>query len=165
MLPRIRKPSPRGSALLLVVIILGVLAMLGATALQLAQQESTSVNQRINYQTLVNCAEAAERKLWSEVAVQGVASGATVKPTVIPGTNARLAVGHFDSDPNDTATVSLDDNFFQIGQSAASGGLQDNDATNTIRQGGFFGQPYMMYAHCTDSRGRKYEVELMVEWM
>lgn len=157
--------SPRGSALLLAVIVLGTLALLAAAGLRLAQQESVTVNQRIHHQTLIACAQAAEKKLWAEVAVRGTGSGVKVKPTVIPGANTRLSIGHYDEDPSDITEVALDDNFRPLEAAAASGGIEENDATNNMRMGGLFGQPYLMVAHCTDVRGRQYEVELLVRWL
>ena len=153
----------RGSALVLVTIILGVLALLAAAALKLAQQDSVSVNQRINRETLTACADAAQRKLMAEIALRGGPTG-TAQAVVVPGANTKLVIGHYDSDAT-VADVQLDQNFIPLGPAAASGGFDENDATNTMRMGGMFGQNYLTVAHCTDSRGRQYEVEVVVKWM
>lgn len=163
-----KSPPPRGSSLLLAVIVLGALALLAAAGLRLAQQESVTTNQRIHHQTLVACAQAAEKKLWAEIALRG--QGPTVKVDVskIPGANAHLAIGHYDSEfdsGGNIQSVTLSENFVPLEAAAASGGVEDNDATNTMRLGGVFGQPYLLVAHCTDARGRQYEVELMVRWL
>lgn len=160
---RPRVARQRGSALVLVTIILGVLALLAAAALKLAQQDSVSVNQRINRETLTACADAAQRKLMAEIALRGGATG-TAQAVVVPGANTKLVVGHYDSDAT-IADVQLDENFVPLGAAAASGGFDENDATNTMRMGGMFGQNYLTVAHCTDSRGRQYEVEVVVKWM
>ncbi len=153
----------RGSALVLVTIILGVLALLAAAALRLAQQDAVSVNQRIGRETLTACADAAQRKLMADIAAKDGPNG-TVQAVVVPGANAKLVVGHYDSDST-IADVRLDENFVPLGPAASSSGFADNDATNTMRIGGMFGRNYLTVAHCTDSRGRQYEVEVVVQWM
>jgi type II secretory pathway pseudopilin PulG len=158
--PRVARK--RGSALVLVMIILGVLALLAAAALKLAQQDSVNVNQRISRETLTACAEAAQRKLMAEIALRGGATG-QVQAVVVPGANTQLVVGHYDSEA--VVNVDLDKNFLPLGPAAASGGFDENDATNTMRMGGMFGQQYFTVAHCTDARGRQYEVEVIVRWM
>ncbi|HZN93941.1 MAG TPA: hypothetical protein VFB81_14615, partial [Myxococcales bacterium] len=75
----------RGSALIVTMIVLAVLTLVGMSSLQLAQADAISVNRQLNYRTLVACAEAAEKKLWAEYAVQG-GSLQQVMPLVIPGT-------------------------------------------------------------------------------
>ena len=160
----------RGSALLVVMVILAVLTLVGLSSLQLAQGDSVTVNRQINYRTLVACAEAAEKKLWAEYAVQG-GSLQTVMPLVMPGTQLPsgkgtvLSIAHYDSDsqgPN--VAVTFDDKAFKpLPAAAMSGGIQELDQTNTFRTS-LLGQPYLVIAHCRDARDRQYEIELVVRF-
>jgi len=160
----------RGSALIVTMIILAVLTLVGMSSLQLAQADAVSVNRQLTYRTLVACAEAAEKKLWAEYAVQG-GSLQQVMPLVIPGTqlpNGRgttLAIAHYDSDsagPN-VAVSFNEDSFKALPASAMSGGIQELDQSNTFRSS-LLGQPYLVVAHCRDARDRQYEIELVVRF-
>ena len=160
----------RGSSLIMVTIILLVMALMAASALILTAQEAGTVSKKIDYDVLVACAQAAQQKLWGEYALYG--SGiTTVKPTVIPGTedpstkqNARFSIGHYDSDPTDITDVTFNDESWRpLPATVVSGSLGEMDQSNTFRRG-FGGQPYLVFAHCRDNRGRQYEVELMVRF-
>lgn len=154
----------RGSAMVLVVIILAVLAMLGAAALRLAQQEAVNVSRRIDYQVLASCAEAAQKRVWADIAKYGTNASPLLKPTIIPGANTRLVIGHFDNDITDVTSVTFADGLTPVPKDAMSGGIDDNNLTNTIATSRGGGSPYMLTAHCTDKRGRQYEVELLVKF-
>lgn len=163
-MPTPRLPGrPRGSSLLMVVIILGVLALLAAAALQIAEAQSVTVNKQISYERLLSCAEAAQKKLWAEYAQYG-ATLTNVFPTVVPGTNTLLQIGHYEANPGAAVSVVFDDKTFKpLDPNVASGGLREMDQTNTFRSG-LLGQPYQVFAHCVDDRGRQYEVELLVRF-
>ncbi len=157
--------ASRGSALILVVIILAVLALMGAAALSLSQQEAANVSRQVNYQMLVACAEAAQRKLWAEMAAANGSIPQTSRPTVIPHPygEMRMSAGHFDQDPLPITDVQFRDNAIkETPPNATSGGL-DIDDTNRFSSG-FLNQHYFVYAHCRDSKDRQYEVELMVKF-
>ena len=160
----------RGSALIVTMIILAVLTLVGMSSLQLAQADAVSVNRQLTYRTLVACAEAAEKKLWAEYAVQG-GSLQQVMPLIVPGTqlpNGRgttLSIAHYDSDslgPN-VAVSFNEDSFKALPASAMSGGIQELDQSNTFRSS-LLGQPYLVVAHCRDARDRQYEIELVVRF-
>lgn len=159
-----RRPGrrQRGSGLILVVIILAVLAMLAGAALRIAQQEAVTVSRHINYETLVSCAEAAQAKLWAEYANYNTVN--PVMPTVIPGTNSALQLGHYEANPSTVTSVIFDEAAMKpLDPNVISGGLRELDQTNTFRKG-LLGQPYQIFAHCFDDRGRQYEVELLVRF-
>lgn len=154
--------SQRGSALILVIIVSSLLALMGVAALRLSAQESVEVNRKIDQQILQACATAAQKKIWAEYALYG-GSSASIAPTVVPGTNTRLSIGHFDADVGGVSVAFDDKTMKPLESNAASGGLQEMDQSNTFRKG-LLGQPYMIFAHCTDGRGRQYEVELLVRF-
>jgi len=152
----------RGSGLILAVIVLAVLAMLAAAALQIAQQEAATVSRHISYETLVSCAEAAQNKLWAEYANYN--TNTPVMPTVIPGTNSALQLSHYEADPPGVSGITFDDKVMKpLDPNVISGGLRELDQTNTFRKG-LLGQPFQIFAHCIDDRGRQYEVELLVRF-
>jgi hypothetical protein len=158
----------RGSGLILAIIVLAVLAMLAAAALQIAQQEAATVSRHINYAMLVSCAEAAQAKLWAEYAKYNTTT--PVMPTVIPGTGigpgtgTALQLGHYEANPSLTTSVTFDEGAMKpLDPNVISGGLRELDQTNTFRKG-LLGQPFQIVAHCFDDRGRQYEVELLVRF-
>jgi hypothetical protein len=162
-IPRSRKRQ-RGSGLILAVIVLAVLAMLAAAALQIAQQEAATVSRHITYQMMVSCAEAAQAKLWAEYANYNTVN--PVMPTVIPGTKTALQLGHYETgNPTTTTSVTFDESAMKpLDPNVISGGLRELDQTNTFRKG-LLGQPYQIFAHCFDEvSGRQYEVELLVRF-
>lgn len=159
--PRSRKRQ-RGSGLILAVIVLAVLAMLAAAALQIAQQEAATVSRHISYEMLVSCAQAAQAKLWAEYANYNTIN--PVMPSVIPGTKSALQLGHYEQNPSTTTSVTFDESAMKpLDPNVISGGIRELDQTNTFRKG-LGGQPYQIFAHCFDDRGRQYEVELLVRF-
>jgi hypothetical protein len=163
--PRTRKRQ-RGSGLILAVIVLAVLAMLAAAALQIAQQEAATVSRHISYNMMVSCAEAAQAKLWAEYAKYNTTTA--VMPTVVPGTKTALQLGHYENDnpgPTLTTSVTFDESAMKpLDPNVISGGLRELDQTNTFRKG-LLGQPFQIFAHCFDENtGRQYEVELLVRF-
>ena len=163
--PPRRRHGPRGSALVLVTIILAVLLLLGLAALKLSEQESLSVSRGNDYKMLRACADAAEKKLWAEYALYNGAAS-KVRPTVVPGAGGdmRLSISHYDSDPTAVTEVAFDEKSFRrLERNAMSGGMGEMDQSNTFRSE-FGGEPYLVVAHCTDARARQYEVELLVRF-
>lgn len=164
-----QRQAQRGTAMVLVMIVLVVLAFLSAAALRISQQESATVNRRIHYETLVACTEAAQKKLWADYAQ--FSSTTNASPTVqIPGSTMQLAIGHFDAEDAGAGlpprvSISFDPNSMQLlPGTVMSGGLSQNNQSNTISQA-MRGQPYLIVAHCSDlTTGAEYEVELMVRF-
>lgn len=71
MTTRPRPPSPRGSALLLVIILLGVLAAIGAAAVSLSSRDRINAGAKARRDLMVACASAAQVKVWAELARYG----------------------------------------------------------------------------------------------
>lgn len=68
---RPRPPAPHGSALVLVVILLGVLAAIGAAAVSLASRDRINAGAKTRRDVMVACASAAQVKVWAELARYG----------------------------------------------------------------------------------------------
>lgn len=158
---RTRTP-PRGSTLLLVIILLAILAFVGVAAVRLGSQERVNAAAKGKRDYLVACANAARIQLWTELTRSG---SKYLQSTSVP------------------ATLTLDDGTELSAPSAPSGSPKDGlpvvdlvqlvpmvstaaggsrDATNTIlgsRQRGASGGVRMV-ARCRDPMGR----ELLVEF-
>lgn len=97
MTPRDR--SALGSTLILVVILVGVLAAIGAAAVSLSSRERINAGAKAQRDLVVACAQAAQVKLWAELARSGprwLGSDAAVTEFVLPD-GTRLGPLHYDS--------------------------------------------------------------------
>lgn len=68
MIPRRSQP---GSALLLVVILLGVLAAVGAAAVALSSRDRINAGAKTRRDLMIACATAAQMKTWAELSRYG----------------------------------------------------------------------------------------------
>lgn len=66
-----RPRSHAGSALLLVVILLGVLAAIGAAAVTLSARERINAGAKSRRDLMLACANAGQMKVWAEMAKYG----------------------------------------------------------------------------------------------
>lgn len=149
--------SARGSTLLLVVILLGVLAIIGAAAVSLGAQERTNAAIKSRRDALAACAAAAQAALWAELLKYGpryLGSDRAVGTITLPD-GTRLSMGHYDQDPDTTVVnqavrpISCD-----TGQAEEFVDLTNRDAV--LRLGGHC---YQVVAHCRDPMGRELEIE------
>ncbi len=91
---------PRGSTLLLVVILLGVLAVIGVAAVSLGSQERTNASAKGKRDAVAACANAARMALWAELARYGSAyltSSNPVGEIVLPDGTTLAAPAHYAS--------------------------------------------------------------------
>lgn len=65
------RPRTHGSALLLVVILLGVLAAIGAAAVSLSSRDRINASAKSHRDLMTACASAAQLKVWAELARYG----------------------------------------------------------------------------------------------
>jgi hypothetical protein len=68
---RARTTHPRGSTLLLTIVLLLVLTVMGVAAIKLGTQERVNAAAKEKRDFLVACANAARIQVWSELAKQG----------------------------------------------------------------------------------------------
>ena len=154
--------SERGSALLTSIILLGVLMVLGVAAISLSAQERRNAGAKASVDALQACANAAQAKIWAEMSQYGLASLAgsvSVSAMNLPG-NLIGMPGHYDS--QDLPTLTLNDVTYT--ETTSNGTLGEQDCTNRACGGGTLGHTQRAFAHCIDSSGRQFEVELAVKF-
>jgi hypothetical protein len=150
----------RGSTLLIVMILLTVLAAIGAAAVTLSSRDRINASAKTHRDMVAACASAAQAKIWAEVARYGpqwFGSGDPVAElTLNDGT--RLGPLHYGQDPG--ALVVKD---VVLGLTAEYG----DEATVSLsnRSSGLMGSghTYRCVAHCVDRTGqRELEVEFQL---
>jgi hypothetical protein len=157
----------RGSVLLVTFILLAVLAATGAAAVLLSSRGRLSAGAQAGYDAVVECANAAQAKLWASIGVHGHGyyrsppAGMVVESMTLAGGKELAAPAHIDSGP----LASIADAMY-AGVTGTSDGLgTDQDSTNTLRSSverrpGGGGEPAtIVTARCRDLTGRVHEVE------
>jgi hypothetical protein len=97
---RSRDRSALGSTLLLVVILVGVLAAIGAAAVSLASRDRINASAKSRRDLVSACASAAQVKLWAEVAKYGprwLGSSTMITEFTLPD-GTRLGPLHYGQD-------------------------------------------------------------------
>lgn len=161
----LRRPTRaiRGSALLLVMILLLVMSLVAASAVTLSSQERIAAAAQTSYDALVECATAAQARLWAAAAQSGASYYAEPSATMVV-TSIRLADGrelmapaHIDA----TGEVHPSEGIVSAPTGSPNGLPLDDDTTNTILggQGRRTRLGTWVVARCTDSSGRQHEVE------
>jgi hypothetical protein len=160
MITHLRNPRlQRGSALLMVTVLLGVLAVIGVAAVTLGSQERTNAGAKGKRDTMAACADAARMLIWAEVAKYSTARLRS------PLTEARVTLGSGTtlSAPAHYASSAglqvVDLSYFNVKDPV--GGDMTIDCTNSycgdVGLGGKI--TYAFVARCRDARGRETEVE------
>ena len=160
-------PSPRGSALLVAMILLLVLSVIGAAAVRLSSQERNNAAAMTRVQFLNACANAAQAKIWAEMSQYGLGylgSAVQVTPMTLPDGTTIVGPAHYDSKDASGNYPLVKDVTFKVETASTSGAMNERDCTN----GGCgivpLGQTNGMTALCTDAAGRSYEIELAVKF-
>jgi hypothetical protein len=147
--------SDRGSALLVAIILVAVMAIVALALVNRSTNEIDAVGSKRNYDVAVSCADGARQMLMSSFRTFGV-SPASLSLDKTVG-DKRLTSGHYD-------TFALQSVVPSTGSSAGAIGASDivNRTSNT-RLGG---QVYRMTVVCTDSTSanRQSEVEFLVRF-
>ena len=156
------KTKTMGSALLVAITAMAVLAFIAAAAILIASRERGAASAKGRQDMMRACAEAAARMVWAEMANQGGVLTGAIWARNIPG-GPQLTLGHV-GDSFDTVTLSnIGRTMKEQADNSAGGGLTDVDTASTFRKA-FFGRPSTIYAHCVDRSGREYEVELFARF-
>jgi len=162
--PVLRRP-PRGSTLVLAMVLLAVLSLLGVAAVSLSLQERTSSSAKARRDLQVACANAARLVIYAELARHGTAYfGSTAAwPSVTLPDGTQLSQSHYDT----PAGVSVKDivpmRILPVSSDPASAGTAD--LTNTfdaLGKDSSTARGYEVVARCQDSKGRDLEVEFVV---
>lgn len=158
---------PHGSALLLAIILLLVLSIIGAVAVSASSQERTNASAQAKVEFLAACANAAQAKIWAEMAQYGMGYlGSTVQvtPATLPDGTKIVAPAHYgDLDPNALARV-VKDVVFKHETASGDNAMNERDCTNGACGLVPLGATYSMTALCMDPAGRQYELELAVKF-
>lgn len=157
-----RNPKiPRGSTLILVVVLLAVLAAIGVAAVSLGSQERVNAAAKGKRDAVAACASAARMVLWAELAKYGsayMASTAPVGDIVLSDGTKLAAPAHYTSAGTDALPVIQVVRKHQVttGLKGATGDLTNKmDATQNV----VGGTAYTVVARCKDPKGRESEVE------
>jgi hypothetical protein len=163
MRSRARHRSAAGSTLLLVIILLGVLAAIGAAAVTLSSRERINASAKSRRDLSAACAQAAQVKLWAELAKYGprwLGSDTLVTEFTLPD-GTRLGPLHYDQTAG--AVVAKD---VVVGLASEFGDESVVDLTNRSTALIGAGKAYRCVARCVVPGGlgpdRQLEVEFQI---
>ncbi len=154
---------PHGAALPLALILLAVLTVIAVAAVSLSGQERINAGSYSRIDFVNECANAAQAKMWSELAYS---AGYLTAPVTV--TSVRMKDGtkftspaHYDQPP--TAIVK---NVVLSVQSSSGAGASssEQDCTNSACGLAPPGATQLVTAHCVDTRGRELEIEIGVRF-
>jgi hypothetical protein len=150
-----RPTSDRGSALLIAIILVAVMAIVGLALVNRTTNEIDAVSAKRHYDVAISCADGARQMLMSSFRTFGTPPASlTLDKTV---GDKRLASGHYD-------TFALQSVIPATG--AVTGAVGVSDIVNRTTRTRLGGQVYRMTVVCTDSAAatRQSEVEFLVRF-
>jgi hypothetical protein len=156
------RPTPRGSTLLLAMVLLTVLSIIGVAAVSLGSGERTGAGVKSHRDRLVACASAAQAMVWSELARFGpryVVSSEVTPDVRLPG-GMVLRMGHYGETD---AVVSVTGAKPVPCKDLSQGSGQYVDLTNRDSHFDLGGACYTVFFRCVDDSGqepRELEIEL-----
>jgi hypothetical protein len=163
-IPQRSTRAPRGSALLMVTVLLAVLAVIGVAAVSLGSQERINASAKGTRDRMAACANAARLVIWAELARFGsahirdpMAAGAV---TLDNGT-VLAAPSHYEQGTTDVISIRR---YAAPLASAAAASDSLTALTNIIVRsdaglGSGMTTAYAFVARCRDRDGREVEVE------
>jgi len=150
-----RKTRHRGSALLVAIILVGVMAVVALALITRTNNEMEAVSAKRHYDVAVACADGARQMLMSSFRTFGLPPASlTLDKTV---SDKRYSSGHYD-------TFAVQSVAAATGVSTGSVGV--TDIVNRTRAATLGGQMYRMTVVCSDSLSttRQSEVEFLVRF-
>jgi hypothetical protein len=164
------RPRPRseaGSTMILVVILLGVLAAIGGAAVTLSSRDRINAGAKTRRDALAACAQAAQVKVWAELARYGprwMGSDTPVTELVLAD-GTRLGPLHYTPPGGDPPGIVAKD--VVVGLSAEFGDEAVVDLSNRSTSLLSAGKAYRCVARCTIPGGmfapdRQLEVEFQI---
>ena len=155
--------TPRGSALLLTMIVVVVITVLGIAMIRFASRELAGATATRQNDALVSCAEAGRQLILSQFRATTISPASLTAlnlPISAQGT-ARAVGGHIGSNVQIQQVVVLPGNTFGATRNSV------RDLSNIIAGAGSLGgTPYRVIVHCQDhgdaadpASGRQLEVE------
>ena len=144
-----------GSALIIAMILMVVLAVVGMAIVNRTTSEVDAVASKRHYDRSLSCAEGARQMLLSQFRAYGVnlstlKQGTTDQPVVVG--DQRYGSGHYD----DFFVTSVSD------AAGTPGGIVGSDAANRItrRSGGLGGKGYRFTVVCRDDAAATHQMEV-----
>jgi hypothetical protein len=150
-----RTTKHRGSALIVAIILVAVMAVVGLALITRTSNEIDAVSAKRHYDVAVSCADGARQMLMSTFRTFGLPpTSLTLDKTV---DTKRLASGHYD-------TFAVQSVVAATGAASTLAGVYD--IVNRTRGAQLGGQMYRMTVVCTDSASatRQSEVEFLVRF-
>ena len=154
-----QRSAQRGSALLLVVVLIGVLTIIGLAIVSNASRDGEETSAKRNYDQTVNCADAAREMLLSQFRAYGAHPTSLTLNTTTG--DQKLASGHYEN-------IAIQSVVPAKGASTTTFGL--SDISNRIARVGMGGQVYRMTVVCEGAappgggKPRAVEVEYLVRF-
>ncbi len=158
--------SARGAALPLALILLGVLTVIAVAAVSLSGQERVNAGSYSRIDFVNQCANAAQAKIWSELAANSgyLSAPVTVSYVKLKDGTKLTSPAHYDQ----SASALVRDVVLQVqsgsGGAAGTGPKGEQDCTNGKCGLVPLGSTQLIMAHCVDSRGRELEIELGIKF-
>lgn len=152
---RRERHSERGSALVVAIVIVAILAVVGLALTRRTTNEMEAVGGKRYYDSAVTCADGAREMLLSQFRTSGMGpTSLTLDQTV---DTKRMTSGHYDQFAMATIVPAA---------GTLAGAVGVNDIANRISRASLGGQIYRMSVVCTDSSGtnRQSEVEFLVRF-
>lgn len=163
MIPSTQSRASRGAALLMALILLGTLTVIGVAAVSLSSRERSSAAAFARIDYAVQCANAAQAKLWAEMSQAGMAylgSGVAVTSMTLPDGTVITAPAHYDSRKADGTMPAVKEVTVKV-ESATEGTVSERDCTNNACGLMPIGTTQIIFAHCAfQVGGRQLEMEI-----
>lgn len=167
-MPAPRPRRPRGSALLLAMILLAVLTVIGAASVMLSSQERNNAAAKNRLDFLNACANAAQAKIWAEMAQYGLgylSSNVQVSSMTLPDGTIVIAPAHYGQLDAKTQPEVSSVAFIVKSTNSLDTNMNYRDCTNgACGLAQTLGSTKGMTAVCRDRFGREYEIELAVKF-
>lgn len=155
----LKRRTSRGSALLMVMVLLGVLAAVGVAAVSLGSRERVNAAAKGKRDRLASCANAARMLVWAELARFGTGrlrEAMTEQRAVLSDGTTLSFPAHYAA-TDDVQVADL--RYYKTPEAASSGGAVD--CTNAYCPDDATGgrNAYTFVVKCRDQAGRQFEVE------
>ncbi|WP_242339442.1 MULTISPECIES: pilus assembly PilX N-terminal domain-containing protein [unclassified Anaeromyxobacter] len=161
------RAAPRGSTLVIALIMLAVLSVIGAAAVLLSSQERRNASAMSRVDQLTACAQAARAKIWAEIARYGPrylsSDDLLTTPLEISGIGKLQAPAHYGS----TEAMKVNEVVLAVEKAVSDGAPTPVvDLTNRTASPDALtsGRAYRVVARCTDAQNRELEVEFAMRF-
>jgi hypothetical protein len=162
--------NQRGSALLMSMIVVMVIAAFGVAIVRFSSREVAGATAGRKEAAVTACAEAARSLLMSKWKLLGL-HGVSVPPLDVildSASQTHLQGGHYDDDPDSSANWTASSQTWiknvqviRLDPLTVGSSYQVNDLTNRVADSI---QSYRAVVHCTQADGRQAEVEFAVQY-